>query len=56
MKFGAQTGPESYLNIEEEEELASFLIHTAKIGLPHTKKQVFALVEQILSARGSLQS
>lgn len=29
LKFGARSGPEPYLNVEEEEELASFLIHTA---------------------------
>ena len=41
VKFGARSGPEPYLNIEEEEELASFLIHTARIGFPHTKKASF---------------
>ena len=51
VRFGARSGPVPYLNIEEEEELASFLIHTARIGFPHTKKQVFAIVEQILCAR-----
>ena len=51
VKFGARSGPEPYLNIEEEEELASFLIHTARIGFPYTHKKVFAIVGQILGAR-----
>ena len=38
---GAKPGPNPYLTYLEEEELASFLIQTAKIGYPHTKKQVF---------------
>ena len=52
VRFGARSGSEPYLNIEEEEELDSFLIHTARIGFPHTKKQVLAIVEDILGARG----
>ena len=38
--FGARSGSRTYLSYEEEEEIASFLIQTAKIGYPHTKKQV----------------
>ena len=40
--MGAQPGPKPYLNTEEEEELASFLVQTAKIGYPHTKCQLFS--------------
>ncbi|XP_019851186.1 PREDICTED: uncharacterized protein LOC109581489 isoform X6 [Amphimedon queenslandica] len=50
--FEARPGPSPYLSFEEEEELASFLIKTAKIGYPRTKRQVLALVERIVSARG----
>lgn len=50
-KFGTRCGPNPYLNFEEEEELASFLINTARIGFPHTKKQVFTIVETILKSR-----
>lgn len=45
--FGARCGPDPYLDLEEE-ELASFLIRSATIGYPHTKKEVFALVQQML--------
>ena len=34
--FEARPGPSPYLSFEEEEELASFLIKTAKIGYPRT--------------------
>ena len=44
--FGARSGPHTYLSYEEEEEIASFLIQTAKIGYPHAKKQVLALVQK----------
>ena len=50
--FEARSGPSPYLSYEEEEELASFLIQTAKIGYPHTKRQVLALVEKIVAAKG----
>ena len=49
---GARSGPQPYLSFEEEEELASFLIRIAKIGYPHTKKQVFALVQRIIDSKG----
>ena len=44
-------GPDPYLTFEEE-QLASFLIQTAKIGYPHTKNQVLALVQQIVDSKG----
>ena len=50
--FGARSGPDPYLSMEEEEELASFLVETAKIGYPHTKKQLLFLVQQILDSKG----
>ena len=50
--YGAKSGPSPYLTTEEEEELASFLIQTAKIGYPHTKAQVFSVVQQIIDSKG----
>ena len=47
--FGARSGPDPYLTVEEEEELASFLIQTAKIGYPHTN---LSLVQQIVDSKG----
>ena len=35
-------GPDPYLDLEEEEVLANFLIRSAEVGYPHTKKQTFA--------------
>lgn len=48
----ARPGPNAYLSFEEEEELASFLLQCAKIGYPHTKCQVLALVSRILHTKG----
>ena len=48
----ARSGPTPYLSFEEEEELASFLIQTAKIGYLHIKKQVLALVQRIVEGKG----
>ena len=50
--FGARSGPDPYLSSEEEEELARFLLQTAAIGYPHTKRQVLALVQQIINDKG----
>ena len=51
VQFGSKPGPNPYLSFEEEEELASFLINAARIGFPHTKKKVFAIVERVLEKR-----
>ena len=51
VRYGAKCGPDPYLDLEEEEELASFLIRSAGIGYPHTKKQLFALVQQMLNKK-----
>ena len=52
VSYGARPGPDPYLSVEEEEELASFLLQTAKIGYPHTKRQVLELVQQIIDEKG----
>lgn len=49
---GSRSGPKPYLSTEEEEELANFLFQVAQIGYPHTKKQVFGIVQQILESKG----
>ena len=49
---GAKSGPQPYLSIEEEEELTNFLFEMAKIGYAHTRKQVIALVQQIVNSKG----
>ena len=49
---GKKSGPDPYLTMEEEEELTNFLVKCAKIGYPHTQRQVLSLVQQILEHRG----
>ena len=34
---GKKSGPDSYLMMEGEEKLASFVVKCAKIGYPHTQ-------------------
>ena len=48
----ARSGPQPYLSPEEEEELTSFLLQAAKIGYPYTRKQIIALVQQIVHNKG----
>ena len=49
--YRAKCGPEPYLDLEEEEKLASFLIRSAGIGYPYTKMQLFVLVQQMLNKK-----
>lgn len=49
--FGARSGPDPYLTMEEEEELVNFLLEVADVGYPHTKKQVFSIVQEVLSTK-----
>ena len=52
VKYGVKSGPPQYLTTAEEEELASFLVETSRIGYPHTKKQILTIVQQILESKG----
>ena len=52
VQFGSKPGPNPYLSFEEEEELASFLINAARIGFPHTKKEVLLLSECLRNEPG----
>lgn len=47
-----KSGPKTYLNQEEEDELVCFVTRCARIGYPHTKKQVLAIVQQIIDNKG----
>ena len=49
---GAKRGPPTYLTLEEEEELASFLLRCADIGYAHSLPQVLALVQNIAESKG----
>lgn len=52
VKEGSKRGPPTYLTIEEEEELASFLLRCADIGYAHSLPQVLALVQNIIDSKG----
>lgn len=49
---GSSSGPMRYLTVSEEEELVSFLVRCAKIGYPRSRKQVLAIAQQTLRAKG----
>ena len=51
-QHGTKSGPERYLSVEEEEELTNFLVRTACIGYPRSKKQVLAIVQQCMDSKG----
>ena len=50
--FGSKSGPESYLSASEEEELVAFIENCSDIGYSQSKKQVIALVQQVMDAKG----
>ena len=50
--FGAKSGPSPYLFSEEEEELLNFLLKCSDIGYCHSRKQVIAIVQQIVDEKG----
>lgn len=52
VQFGARPGPTPYLSHGEEEELSSFLVQVATIGYPRSKREVLALVHQIVENKG----
>ncbi len=45
-------GPQPYLSTSKEEELVVFLLKCAKMGYPHTRQQILAIVQQILDHKG----
>ena len=49
---GAKSGPPTLLTAEEEKDLVVFLLKASSIGFGKTRKQVLAMVERILAARG----
>ena len=46
VEHGKKPGPEPYLNVEEEKDLASFVEVVADIGFGKTKKQIKAMIEK----------
>ncbi len=49
--FGAKSGPPKYLS-DEEEELVNFLSGCAAVGYAHSKRDVIALVQQVVANKG----
>ena len=49
---GAKSGPPKYLSDVEEEELGNFLIGSARIGYARSKKQVLAIVQNVVAKKG----
>ena len=49
----ARSGAKRYLSDEEEAALVDFLIGCASLGYAKSSKDVMALIQQIVSARGS---
>ena len=50
--LGSKSGPKTYLTCEEENELVIFLIRCARVGYPHTKKEVLAIVQRVVDGKG----
>ena len=48
---GSKSG-QKYLSDEEEKELLEFLLGSAKIGFPRTRKDVISLVQGVLDEKG----
>ena len=49
---GSHSGPTRYLTDEEEAELVHFLVESSKVGYARTKKDVLAIVDRIVEAKG----
>lgn len=50
--FGKASGPKRYLDDSEEEELIRFIERSAEIGYGYSQKQVIALVQDVVNAKG----
>ena len=49
---GSISGPKKYLTEEEEDELVAFVRRCALIGYPKSRKDMMALVQQIIESKG----
>ena len=50
--MGAVSGPNRYLNVQEEEELVHFLLECASIGYPRSRQEVISMVQRFLNDSG----
>ena len=52
---GTNPGPRPYLSKREEDELANYLVQTAKVGYGKTRRQVKCIVEKVADEKGTLK-
>ena len=52
---GTNPGPRPYLNKEEENELADYLVQSTQMGYGKTRRQVKCLVEKVAEEKGALK-
>ena len=53
---GTNPGPRPYLSKREEDELADYLVQTAKVGYGKTRRQVKCIVEKVADEKGTLKA
>ncbi len=56
VKLGSHSGPTRYLSDKEEADLAQFLEGAARMGYAKSKKEVLAIVQEIMALKGSADS
>lgn len=52
VKHGDKSGPAPYLTLEEENELADFLVKCSQIGYGKTRREVIGIVQRTLKKKG----
>lgn len=50
--FDKNSGPEKYLTDAEEAELVNFIVECAKLGYARSRKDVLALVQEVVRSKG----
>lgn len=51
-KLGAHSGPERYLTDDEELQLERFILGAANMGFARTKKEILAIVAELMAYKG----
>ena len=52
VKFGSHSGPERYLDDEEESQLVRFIIGSSKMGYAKTKMEIMLIAEELIANKG----
>ena len=53
VNFYLHSGPTLYLTDSDEAEIVRFISHCAKMGYAKTRKEILAIVEEIISSKGN---